>query len=433
MQTVKTEVVKTMLPCNATHTIRLTYPNGTVNETVYKSKYNSVVWTRTNQRNGWQDPKFRQKIAEGKSATTPLDAWKSHIQGSSGQKIKLHCRVGTSNNPRQEFFIDSNLGWQPYMGGAGKPEFDYSTADNKAAIEIRRKIRDSQTKWSGLTFLGEIKESIAMLRKPAKAAREYAGDYISRVKRAKAQIARGRGSQSAKRKKVQNMIADSWLEYSFGWMPLAHDISDICEVIKAKSVPIHRRITGWAEHQTSSHFDHGWMTLCYGINEPNYVIQARVRSKRVETSYVRYTAMYEAEQRVPPVSALDKLIAYGGFDVRGAAEAAWELTPWSFLVDYFTNVGDVIQANLTSLEGVKWVNKTVRRESVQTYYVDSLSENQTVKILDQQGVLGSFVIKSSRVNRSAASIPLGNVAFELPGHRNQFLNMVALAKSRNIF
>jgi hypothetical protein len=52
-----------------------------------------------------------------------------------------------------------------------------------------------------------------------------------------------------------------------------------------------------------------------------------------------------------------------GFTPSELVPTAWELLPWSFLVDYFVNVGDVLSSAVTASSNVNFVNKTVIQEA----------------------------------------------------------------------
>lgn len=409
---------------------RQTFPNGNVisNQTNGGGFYNMSF---TDERIGFSDPKFLQKIKRGESATTPLDAWRYEATYVP-HNITMHLR-GVGNNPRVDAIYKSTQG---YMGFGwldySKPNFDFSTADNDAAIAIRKKIHSEQVSWSGGVFLGEIRETIRMLKSPAKAMRQYAQHFVSSYTRIKRQAQRLNGRKNARNTNLKEALANQWLEYSMGFAPFVMDIRDILETLDKQVENRTKRISAFRESATSSRVNHGLRSVLKSGTPFNYDAFVNIERRIVNKAYVRYTCGYEAKLLQDITSPIQKLYVYGGFNLRETASIIYELTPWSFLIDYFSNLGDVIQANFTSLENVKWVNKTVRLHHSEVILPSDLGLQLTpnTTLIDWQGSMGQLKLDSYRTIRSAASIPLGTISFELPGHSNQFLNIGALAIAR---
>lgn len=61
-----------------------------------------------------------------------------------------------------------------------------------------------------------------------------------------------------------------------------------------------------------------------------------------EKHTVRYRGRIDAQVDAPVWNNLDLF----GFSAKEFVPTLWELLPWSFLVDYFTNVGDILDANV---------------------------------------------------------------------------------------
>lgn len=120
-----------------------------------------------------------------------------------------------------------------------------------------------------------------------------------------------------------------------------------------------------------------------------------------------------------------------GFNLEEFVPTVYELMPWSFLVDYFSNLGTVIETGCASQSMIKFALKTTTFEStvvsLQTPYPSSASIPVVYSLISP----GSVKQVRKRVLR-AAYTQLPNVPFSvsLPGSRMQYANMLALWKSQ---
>lgn len=125
-------------------------------------------------------------------------------------------------------------------------------------------------------------------------------------------------------------LASNWLEFSFGWAPLVDDIGTAIDVLQR---PIsNRTIFGYAR-DTFSYVTGEWFgdydIYCDGV--PHRAHQKRVISGKY---FCRYQATVGIDN--PNLYLANQL----GF-VNPAA-IAWELVPFSFVLDWFTNVGQFL-------------------------------------------------------------------------------------------
>lgn len=123
-----------------------------------------------------------------------------------------------------------------------------------------------------------------------------------------------------------------WLEYWFGWAPLVNDIYKGCEMLSKGLMIRHfsneasgQRLQGRTTYGTLGDFS--------------------MRSTEDMTGF--YLCRYQAEIVVtsPNLHLAQRL------GLTNPAAVAWELVPFSFLVDWFVNVGDVV-ASWDPLVGV---------------------------------------------------------------------------------
>ena len=151
-----------------------------------------------------------------------------------------------------------------------------------------------------------------------------------------------------------------------------------------------------------------------------------------ERAFVKYTGMVNCKTYGSPVDALEPF----GFTIDSWAPTAWELLPWSFLIDYFTNIGDVISAGTVSRSSLAWS----RRTQVTYQIVDMVARGNEAKC---KAWLGSYFLSAEmpdvrgryvrrRVLREpTTSLGIPTLSFEIPGLPTQWANMTALFASAN--
>jgi hypothetical protein len=137
-------------------------------------------------------------------------------------------------------------------------------------------------------------------------------------------------------KKQAKAPADLWLEYHFGWEPLVQDIGSSIDILQGtgKSSKQKRHITGHAESKSSAYAsldsdDFFHQRYDRGFNSVEYKMSTRMGANVVTTN--PNVAMANQMGFVNPLSV------------------AWEAVPFSFVVDWFGNVGQCLSAMTDSL------------------------------------------------------------------------------------
>jgi hypothetical protein len=160
-----------------------------------------------------------------------------------------------------------------------------------------------------------------------------------------------KGRHKKVRKTKASDAGKLWLEYWFGWAP---SVADLYQALK-----------NWA---TSTHDDR--------------LVVATAGCKRVQRSYYRDDPWYynktwhnaTAKQRVRIQMRFDITNEdahwYASQGLVNPALTLWEITPWSWLIDWFTNVGQVI-SGFTDWVGLKqkdvWMTRFAKRTDHYTY------------------------------------------------------------------
>lgn len=279
-------------------------------------------------------------------------------------------------------------------------------ANNGALSRLNRSIRSAQTAFQGGVALGEIGQTLKMLRSPAQALRRGFDDYFTSLKKVK------RIRKPVERRRA---LSETWLEYSFGWTPLINDIKEGYEVLKAKSdYNARNRIFGADKTESSTS---GFLTtISAGINQFD-LFGSRVSS--VDVKYYGSCASWVA----------DKFSARSlGLDLSNFLPTAWELIPWSFVVDYFTNVGEVISAVSLQKAGVSWLMKGVKKQysfavEHHNYYLNSGAWLKEDARLLRKAKGSVIAVQRSPFNGNL--VP--NLRFKLPHSGLQWLNLATLA------
>lgn len=133
-------------------------------------------------------------------------------------------------------------------------------------------------------------------------------------------------SKKLKVSTTAQMASNQWLKYRYGILPLMADIDNALYLYARPRVPKRRTSRGVAKFQTKTY------------------AQASVASG-VYTSGVTYRCDTTIECRAMTLweSGLS-IMSDSGFGLKELYTVPWELLPYSFVVDWFVNVGDFLSA-----------------------------------------------------------------------------------------
>jgi len=318
-----------------------------------------------------------------------------------------------------------------HLGGT-----DLQKADSDAIIAASKRVQQQRTQFQGLTALGELRETIHELKHPFAGARKLIDTYFKSLRASKTfkeaeRRYRRTGRQGGGVNSFLTEAANSWLEVAFGLKPLISDVKAAAEALARYQNDSRRAVVvGNGESVVAS----GSFTKSPIVNNCGTFDGL----KTVTTQSVRYKVAMDYS-RSANFGSNDRLRALTGLTADQFIPTVWELIPWSFLVDYFSNIGEVISAGCSSQEDVGFVLRTERLETIRSGssrvgYTGffGLQDGDWEKPIQS----GTFVTTRTNVSRSSsANLPLPSVYFSLPGKASQWENMVALWKSneRSLF
>lgn len=399
---------------NKSFTIRKRFEMKTVSMTGASTVVDTIQ-TYPHSRIGGNTPNFKALAAKGLYCTNDLVASKRYASFSPS-KITL---INTFENAYYLKPIYTEV-HHPFPGVAvGISGQALVSATNDAAMRIRMKIQKEASTFSGPTFLGELRETAQMIKKPAEALADYLNKAVANAARKKR---RKKGSKRkrdlAKDNSTADAVGNTWLELQMGILPFISDIGAIAEAsLRRYEEQRITRVFGVGVGETSL------SSVERPTSGPNYV---RYNRNIERTDYVHVKFLAGLRTSVSRSNTgLERVIEQSRMNWSEIIPAAWELLPWSFLIDYFGNIGDVLNAASVSLANVAWSQQTTRSIFETTdigVSCDEYSSNQYMQSYE----LGRSHSISSSVHRRAASIPIPDLRFELPGRKTQLLNIAAL-------
>lgn len=236
---------------------------------------------------------------------------------------------------------------------------DYTnTCHNRAHKALMDKVRSERAEW--LAFVAQYRESVEMIRTRALQLCDFAvklrrGNVLGALSalgvRNPEAVIRSRG-----RRAKAKQYGDAWLEYHFGWSPLIKDIYSSIKTLTTDFTPRKVVAFGKAEERVVD-FIGQWI--------PNYV--TNLWEWHVST-FSRSTNYSEKLGTTIVVSNSDANLAEQ-MGLTNPISVAWDLVPFSFLVDWLSNAGDVVSACM-GVTGVSFINpctvqvqRTVRSDS----------------------------------------------------------------------
>lgn len=392
----------------------------------------SVSWVNT--RTDASNPLWREEVKAHVSATTAISGTKrnfslgdckSHVAWGSGDK---NNGWGTPN--LQVADGPSTLLASPLLSLIGdSSSLNPSAALSAAKIGFLAKVRKTQRQFQAGVFLGELRETIHMIRRPAQALRNaldlYHGAAKERIRRA-----------GSNRRIATRAVQDTWLEYVFGWSPLINDVQDAAKALGYKDYREYIPITYKAGTESAETTE----------NITGYsVIWAKCSYTRKDSVVVRLKGEVASE---PSSTELGNLDRWGVNPWRDFVPTVWELIPYSFLVDYFTNIGNVIDGFSTQTANIAWVNQTVRKTSSFENVGVQLMEKETRVAIGDRGNndtdIGKYhdgsascsgysqdCVSFVRTSPSTVQVGVTDLRFRIPGvGEREWLNIAALARLR---
>lgn len=341
------------------------------------------------------------------------DYYRKSWAGGDGKRDEEHnytCDVSSSLSTEISWLFPNGTG--PYsgtvtscFGGAYSPpppEWD-ANDEYKLVNGVMSQFR--QHDFNAAVNLGELKESIRMIATTARSlARSFAALKKGNVKVALDAI--GVKPRTSVIRDVQHDLRDSaasaWLGLTYGWSPLLGAVDDAAKAAAVHLQPRRVRVSSRRRHKLEG----------VGSFYPGLLPDSKYRVER------SVNLIWKIEE-VESFSTLEE------FGFVSPSLVAWELMPFSFVVDWFLPIGSFLEArsNLSSLKGTY-----VRTErTVQSATVGPQQVAGGYAILS-----GSYKTRSVQLQRTTgliSSMPLPAPGLKDPFSASHAVSAIALLQT----
>jgi len=391
-----------------------TQPVTTITNVTVSAPSTSVVWA------GGDNPLYRQKIANGFNATNGYSkTWTDRNKPMSVGRFTQTTRidVGGVGNWKVQRILTDDYRHNSYELDIPAAGAFASKAETVAVQQFIRQARQRLSEAQALVTLGEGREAVRMILGARRSLFNKLRSFQSSAKKR----AKGRIGEAGKKKAV----AESWLEYSFGWAPLIGDVTNLANAAAATvagsmrsfSVSGSGRDVGLQDAATEVNMGFGGMignALCLK------------RTRAVSNCW------YKGAMAVH-INEPGRFKSQFGLTMDNWLPSIWELVPWSFAIDYFTGLGDFISSLTFPTSSLRYYCRTRKTQVIRELYNPTCTKNSYSNGLDLEydATPPEASAQSGSIVRDVPDVLIRWPSFRIPGYKEAYINLAALGALRS--
>lgn len=388
----------------------------------YAASYDlTKIVSRASSR-GWQ-----QRIAAKQDATHPYSILVTNVDLFYGYDVSIDMLFlgAIPQTPHVK---------STYMSQGFVPINTSEVCDPKAISialgHVLGQVSEKNHAWKALPFLGELRETIRTIKRPMIGVFRGLRDYkktADKIRRQYNWFRRYKRRISKQRIAGWNRsLANAWLEAAFVIQPLVGDTLNALQAYEEYfNQPVQSVVPLWG----NGYYD-GPVTSSSSIRTELYM---RISNHFTRTT--RHSCRYTGEYgyKVSPLEGdVGRAMRVCGFSLAEFVPTLWELMPYSWLVDYFSNVGQIVSSAFVSKQNVIWMSRS-------TKVVTSQSAVARLDVAGTQAALGDWFqrVRSNRpgfLKLTTTSFNRGSgmddrfpgLVLDIPGLPVQWANMIAL-------
>jgi len=309
------------------------YSNHNSNSDGYNnSTFGSTSLVRTDLgRITISNPNWRETIARRGDATSPYSVWSQKVRTESTSSSWSYDygppTYGSTGSGRVVFTGYPSMFGQGDFVGPSQPALSPSVY-NKLVVTFLNRIQGASRIYSGGQDVGELRETLQGIRKPAKGLWDGMFSYLDAVDK------RCRGL--TKLRIVTRVIRDTYLEYAFQWRPLVNSINESGAAMNQRLDLLDQEVFETSASTQELFKSSGPIGSI--LDPENWF-----KWNRSQTDvYVLKTRMYAIVKR--DLDRDNRFAENLGLTPHNWVATAWQLLPLSFVADYFVNVGACLSA-----------------------------------------------------------------------------------------
>lgn len=187
----------------------------------------------------------------------------------------------------------------------------------------------ASTEISAMKKLRDVKIDVAVTIAERKQTANMFYDNAVKIARAYKLFRRKKYKRAAKELGISVPgVRDRWLEYRYGWVPLMNDIYNACKLIQEKDKTNPQRLRS---HVSAERLE--------DTQTSRSIYGSYYEVKEIRRQWFRCFVRFDFG---PPIGFAEHLKTLDDFGLLNPASVAWELVPFSFVVDWFLPVGDYL-------------------------------------------------------------------------------------------
>lgn len=339
-----------------------------------------TMHTVSRRRIGERNTNYKEKIARGEQATTVYS-----LEASKMELVGGYASRGFNDPSNGTTWVDEFWGVNEVISpNPAHLSVSAYHADAAALSLTYKKVLREQQQLNSPAVIAEFLDVLRMFGRPYRAVTDLVNRHVNRLALASRGLS---GSTSFRKQQWLSIAANVWAETAFGLQPLISDTKKAAIALARYNLEQERlsrpraKVVGRGGNENS--------TTYTSRKQCPSVSMWTVSNIKTETQASAQYVVGLKSDILAEFGSNERLMQLLGFNPSNWIPALWEAVPYSWLVDYFSNVGAILESAATSQAGIVWVSKTAKTRTVQTY--------TNVFDLSRTGVVASYSAKWNAV------------------------------------